>query len=526
MEFQVTPAAKHGELRTRIQQDIAALREIQTDAPDGKLDAMRQGYTLANDADGRRQVATELMRVAPGSAAAADAGIEQWDEQNPYPDRSAPFAEFIAYHEKRWDAAKAWIDRWPNYGPAWTAALAALRAEGQDKNVVATLGRRIAAFLQQNPDSTLGFTDQPTLMVAERLAAAGVDLDLIPALLDRAATQSQARLDCDRKYAVRPMTEAEIARNFQSESWVTRKVQAILQARQGEAVASHATLQTLLKATDAASGDSLLAWRGITAACEAALLTESAGLARDAIARMSNTLATEPTATPVEIRTHGMHEADYWQSRARLSELEGRSADAVAFYMRATNATPRNFDPVGRGRFAALAEKAWSKLGGTADAWLAYNPDAAGSQPQAQWRDVHGPMPEFSLEDSAGRPVRAADFHGKTVFINVWATWCGPCQGELPWVQRLYDAVKDHRDVAILTFNVDENPGVIAQFMKEHGFTFPVVLAHDYIDNTMKVDAIPRNWIVDGEGTLRFERQAGFDETFLKDTMEAMARAK
>jgi hypothetical protein len=56
--------------------------------------------------------------------------------------------------------------------------------------------------------------------------------------------------------------------------------------------------------------------------------------------------------------------------------------------------------------------------------------------------------------------------------------------------------------------------------------TFPVVLAHDYIDNTMKVDAIPRHWIVDGQGTPRFERQAGFDETFVKDTVEAIARTR
>jgi len=41
----------------------------------------------------------------------------------------------------------------------------------------------------------------------------------------------------------------------------------------------------------------------------------------------------------------------------------------------------------------------------------------------------------------------------------------------------------------------------------------------------MKVEAIPRNWIVDPRGVLRFERQAGFDETFVKDTVAAMARA-
>jgi thiol-disulfide isomerase/thioredoxin len=134
-------------------------------------------------------------------------------------------------------------------------------------------------------------------------------------------------------------------------------------------------------------------------------------------------------------------------------------------------------------------------------------------------------MPDFSLQDTAGHPVRLADLAGKTVFINVWATWCGPCQGELPWVQRLLEAVKDRRDVVVLTFNVDEDPGLIAQYMHEHKFNFPVVLAHSYVDDVMKVELIPKNWIVDGAGMLRFERQAGFDDTFVKDTMETVAHA-
>jgi len=322
------------------------------------------------------------------------------------------------------------------------------------------------------------------------------------------------------------MSEAEVARNFKSESWLILRTQAVLQARMGDGEGARAALEKLLKETDGATADTLLAWRGILAVADAAVLLESPAVARDALARMSATLFAEADTTPVEKRTHAMHEAEYWQSRARLSELEGRNADAVAYYVRATNAVPRSFNPAGRSQLMAQAEKAWKKLGGTADGWLAYNPDAVPGQAEAKWREVGAKMPAFSLEDSAGRPVRAADFNGKTIFINVWATWCGPCQGELPWVQKLYDTMKDRTDVAVLTFNIDENPGLIAQYMQEHSFTFPVILAHVFVDSTMKVEAIPRNWIVDRQGTLRFERQAGFDETFVKDTVEAIARVK
>jgi hypothetical protein len=91
-------------------------------------------------------------------------------------------------------------------------------------------------------------------------------------------------------------------------------------------------------------------------------------------------------------------------------------------------------------------------------------------------------------------------------------------------VQRLYEALKDRKDIAVLTFNIDENPGLIGSYMREHNLTFPVILAAEYVNSAMKVETIPRNWIVDAQGVLRFERQAGFDDTFVKDTLEALGR--
>ena len=87
----------------------------------------------------------------------------------------------------------------------------------------------------------------------------------------------------------------------------------------------------------------------------------------------------------------------------------------------------------------------------------------------------------------------------------------------------LYEATKDRRDVVVLTFNVDENPGILARYMQEHALSFPVVLAQEFVNGTMKVESIPLNWIVDFAGVLRFERSAGFDESFVKDTLAAMA---
>jgi thiol-disulfide isomerase/thioredoxin len=267
-------------------------------------------------------------------------------------------------------------------------------------------------------------------------------------------------------------------------------------------------------------------WRGIVAAADAAIIGKFNQIARDALTRMSSALATAGNAsgTAAQKLDQANHEAQYWETRAKLAIAEDRGLDGVAYYLRGMAATPRDFNPQGRARLAYLARQEWTLAGGSEDGWQAYDPDAGSAAASTQWVAVGSKLPDFTLEDSAGHPVRLSDLRGKKVFINVWATWCGPCQGELPWVQRLYEALKDRKDIAVLTFNIDENPGLIDSYMREHNLNFPVILAAEYVNSAMKVETIPRNWIIDAQGVLRFERQAGFDETFVRDTIDAIAR--
>jgi len=93
--------------------------------------------------------------------------------------------------------------------------------------------------------------------------------------------------------------------------------------------------------------------------------------------------------------------------------------------------------------------------------------------------------------------------------INVWATWCGPCQKEHPDFQKLYDKLKARTDVAVLSFNVDDDVGKIAPYMNEHRYTFPAIPARDVVDAVRPTLSIPRNWFVDPRGQLQWE-QLGF----------------
>jgi thiol-disulfide isomerase/thioredoxin len=92
------------------------------------------------------------------------------------------------------------------------------------------------------------------------------------------------------------------------------------------------------------------------------------------------------------------------------------------------------------------------------------------------------------------------DLAGKVVLINEWATWCGPCNEELPKLQKLYEQMKDRSDIQILTFNIDESLGLVAPFLKEKGYTFPVLPASSLVNNLQLNGSIPQNWIVDGKG--------------------------
>jgi hypothetical protein len=72
-----------------------------------------------------------------------------------------------------------------------------------------------------------------------------------------------------------------------------------------------------------------------------------------------------------------------------------------------------------------------------------------------------------------------------------------------------------------MTFNVDENPGELEPFLKTNGYTFPVILARQYVESVAAPLTIPQNWILDGKGTLR-EKSLGFDAN-LTDWAEEMA---
>jgi thiol-disulfide isomerase/thioredoxin len=121
------------------------------------------------------------------------------------------------------------------------------------------------------------------------------------------------------------------------------------------------------------------------------------------------------------------------------------------------------------------AKGLWKQMGGTEEAFARWTaPPAAGAaaeqQKQGRWEKPTKELPAFELTDISGKTWKLKSFEGKTLLINLWATWCGPCQAELPEFQKLYNKVKDRPDVQVISFNMDSDLGLVAPFMKEKGW--------------------------------------------------------
>jgi len=107
---------------------------------------------------------------------------------------------------------------------------------------------------------------------------------------------------------------------------------------------------------------------------------------------------------------------------------------------------------------------------------------------------------DFTLEDSRGFMVSLKDFQGKVIFLNFWATWCGPCRIEMPGMELLWQIFQDDNFV-ILAVDVRERRDEVSSFIEKNDYTFPALLdPWGKVANMYGVRAYPTTFLIDGEG--------------------------
>jgi peroxiredoxin len=115
-----------------------------------------------------------------------------------------------------------------------------------------------------------------------------------------------------------------------------------------------------------------------------------------------------------------------------------------------------------------------------------------------------GPPPALALKDLDGRQHRLADYRGKVVLINFWATWCGPCREEMPSIQELKNKLAG-RPFVVLAVNLDEPESRIRKFLTQMKLDFPILLDPDRkVAKGWNARILPATFIVGPDGRVRY----------------------
>ena len=122
-----------------------------------------------------------------------------------------------------------------------------------------------------------------------------------------------------------------------------------------------------------------------------------------------------------------------------------------------------------------------------------------------------GAVPPLALRDLAGREHRLADYRGKVVVVNFWATWCEPCREEMPSMQALRASLAA-RPFEVLAVNLGEPESRVRKFLEQVPLEFPVLLDRDSgAAKAWRARVLPASFVVGPDGAVRYSVLGAID---------------
>ena len=130
------------------------------------------------------------------------------------------------------------------------------------------------------------------------------------------------------------------------------------------------------------------------------------------------------------------------------------------------------------------------------------------SSPSGSGIQVGNQAPDFTLSDLDGNNVSLSDFRGQGVLLNFWASWCGPCRAEMPYLQQIHEEWS-YLGVVLLTVNLEESSATARDFAISNKLSFPVLLdTQAEVAREYGVSGIPTTLFIDKDGIIK-ERKVG-----------------
>ncbi|MCI0354017.1 MAG: TlpA family protein disulfide reductase, partial [Acidobacteria bacterium] len=116
-------------------------------------------------------------------------------------------------------------------------------------------------------------------------------------------------------------------------------------------------------------------------------------------------------------------------------------------------------------------------------------------------KEVRGlDAPDFELQRLDGTRLKLSSLRGKSVVVNFWATWCGPCKIEMPWLTEFHKQYGP-QGVEVIGIAMDEDTAKVADFVKEIGATYTILLGTEAVGDAYGgVQFLPATFYIDRQG--------------------------
>ncbi len=144
------------------------------------------------------------------------------------------------------------------------------------------------------------------------------------------------------------------------------------------------------------------------------------------------------------------------------------------------------------------------------------------------------PAPDFTLVDQYGKKHKLSNYRGKTVFLNFWATWCGPCRSEMPHIQKIYDEYKNNKNEDVVILGVaapligqEKDQAGIKSFLDKNDYSYPTLMDKDgKIFSQYNISSFPTTFMIDKNGNIFGYINGAINEEVIRDIIDQTVTGK